>query len=254
MNASTNARSQDGITVLSAPRQRRLEVGAKVAILGYKHLRCAKTGFVQSIDGAYNYVRPEGPAVSPTDPTAGAFELYPNEIEVLAVYRHDAFTPGTIVRITGLDWGKAKPKSHGIVCGVEESRVIVQPIGARKGAVISVLPQDLLVERNPGQLSAEALVVQLAIVVVLRALDAAISVSALKELLATQPAMTDLDQHMARLANEGKIKLTCSHVAVVKSTGDVVPATAAPLQGAIRDLALANQRLADAVHQAIVQA
>lgn len=254
-NAKTNAKANEGIVVLSSPNHRRLEVGAKVAILQYKHLKCAKTGFVQSINGGYNYVRPEGLPVSSLDPTAGVFELYPNEIRVLAVYRHDAFKPGIVVRIKNLDWGKVKPKSHGIVCGVEETRIILQPIGARKGAVISLPPQDLQVERNEAQLSSEALVVQLAIVAILRILDKPLSVSALKALLATQPAMSDIDEHLARLANEGKIKLTESDVCSIKPTGDVVPeAPRLELHGAVDGLAQANQRLANAVHQAIVHA
>jgi hypothetical protein len=254
--AGTVAGTVNGIVEVKAPSQRRLEVGARVAILQYKHLKCARAGFVQSINGGYNYVRPEGLPVTATDPAAGAFELYPNEIRVLAVYRHPDFKPGTIVRIKNLEWGQVKPKSHGIVCGVEKTRIIVQPMGARKGGLISLPPQDLQVERNDDQLSAEALVAQHAILAVLRMLDKPVLVSALKSLLATQPAISDIDEHLARLANAGKIVLSEGYVSCIKSTGgDVVPeALHLELHGAVDGLAQANQRLANAVHQAIVQA
>jgi hypothetical protein len=254
-NSHRDAGTQGGIVALTNPQQRHLELGAKVAILQHKHLKCAATGHIQAINGAYNYVRPDNMPVSAIDPTHGAFELYPNEIRILAVYRHDDFKRGTVVRIKNLDWGKVRPKSHGLVCGIEATRILVQPIGARKGALISLPPEDLLVERNDGQLSADALVAQLAIIAVLRALGSSVSVSALKSLLATQQAVGDIDAHLARLANQGKIRLTESQVQCIIADGEALPdAEHLELHSAIDGLAQATRRLADAVHTAIVQA
>jgi hypothetical protein len=90
---------------------------------------------------------------------------------------------------------------------------------------------------------------------VLRILDKPVPMSALKALLATQPAMNNIDENLARLANAGKITLTESHVSIVKASGDVVPEAArAELTGAVDALAQAKERLASAVHFAIVQA
>ncbi len=254
-NTTVDLTAHADISVLTAPKEKRLEVGAKVQILQHKHLKCASTGHVQSINGAYIYVRPDDSPVSALNPAEGAFELYPNELRVLATYRHKDFIPGTVVRIKNLDWGHTRPKSHGIVCGVEAQRIIVQPVGARKGALISLPPEDLAVERNDEQLPAQALIAQVAILAVLRALDRSVSLSQLKSLLATQPAAGDIDENLARLSNGGKIILTESQATAVKDEANTASAAAdVELQDAIAALAQAEKRLVDAVHQAIVRA
>lgn len=117
-----------------------LQIGARVAILGHKHLKCAAHGFVQWIDGAYIMVRPDDAAVVPAAPTAHCLELYPNELKVVAVYSHDTFSPGSVVRIKDFQWGKLRPRTYGIVVGVEASRLLLQPVGSPAAALISVAP------------------------------------------------------------------------------------------------------------------
>jgi hypothetical protein len=260
MTAKTNsiaeAATHADISVLTGPRQPRLEVGARVEILGYKHLRCARTGHVLSIDGAYNYVRPDDAPVTTSGPDHRTYELYPNELKVLANYRHKDFALGAVVRIKHLDWGKNKARSHGIVCGVEATRIILQPIGARKGAFVAVAPEALQLEKNGSQLAAEDLVMQLSLNALLRALDKSVALSELKALLATQSATGDIDSNLARLANDGKITLSESHAQVVHTGADKPEPSQAQieLRIAIDALAAAKQRLVEAVHDAIVQA
>jgi hypothetical protein len=233
------------ITALTAARQRRLEVGARVEILQHKHLRCARTGHVQSINGAYIQVRPDDQPVVASNPTEAVFELYPNELRVLAVYRHQLFQPGVVVRIKNLNWGTHKPKSNGIV----------QPVGARKGAIVSLVPEDLVLESNEGGLPAEALVSQRSILALLRALETSTSLTELKALLATQSGVSDVDGCLARLANEGKVTLSESRAQAVESAeGSCPDPVHVELHSSILALSEAQDRLAQAVHQAIVQA
>jgi hypothetical protein len=255
-NSIPEAATHADISVSTAAQKPRLEVGARVEILGYKHLRCARTGHVLSISGAYNYVRPDDAPVTTFGPDDRVYELYPNELKVLANYRHKDITLGAVVRIKDLDWGKTKARSHGIVCGVEATRIILQPIGARKGAIIAVAPEALQLEKNDGKLAAEDLVTQLALVAVLRALDKSVALTDLKSLMASQSAQSDIDANLARLANDDKITLTESHAQASHGDSDksAPDATQLALRDAIEALAAAQKRLTDAVHATIVQA
>ena len=68
-----------------------LRAGARVAILQHKHLKCAAHGFVQFINGAYISVRAEDVEPVESDACERTFELYPNELRVVALYQHDQF-------------------------------------------------------------------------------------------------------------------------------------------------------------------
>ncbi len=125
-----------------------LQVGSKVAILQHKHLKCSPHGYVQFINGAYISVRVEDIEPVESDVCENTFEFYPNELQVLANYQHPQFKPGTVVRIIKINWLNVAPKTHGIVIGVEAERILLQPIGAHPGAIVSLRPEDIQVEPN----------------------------------------------------------------------------------------------------------
>jgi hypothetical protein len=144
-----NATASNAITeVLSGGEQSKslsLEIGARVEILQHKVLRCSQFGFVRQIDGAYNYVLPEALQNGEPAPEDCIFELYPNELRVVAVYRHPDFSAGTRVRIVApLNWGRRKPREFAHVLGVSATQVLIQPIGPRKGPIMAA-PVEALV-------------------------------------------------------------------------------------------------------------
>ena len=117
-----NATASNPITtvlpVRGASEKLSLEIGARVEILQHQVLKCSRYGFVQHIDGAYNLVHPELFKGSPA-PEDCLFELYPNELNVVAVYRHPEFSNGARVKIVApLNWGRRKPREFALVMGV----------------------------------------------------------------------------------------------------------------------------------------
>ncbi|CAN5579680.1 hypothetical protein BH11CYA1_BH11CYA1_48990 [soil metagenome] len=251
------------ITEVAAPsggNPRALKVGAKVAILQHKHLKCAAHGFVQFINGAYISVRAEDIEVVESDACERTFELYPNELRVVATYQHEQFKPGTVVRIKELSWLNVSPKTHGIVTGVEAERILVQPVGAHKGAIISLRPEALQVESNQGISSPQVVAMQASILAVLAAVGRRSAITQLKRLLATQTGLRnseEIDRQLAVLANLGQITLSESQVALAKSDeGDGSPsvtlANQDSVEHAIDKLARAEEELAEAVRQAIL--
>lgn len=239
-----------------------LQIGSKVAILQHKHLKCAAHGFVQFINGAYISVRAEDVEPTESDACERTFELYPNELRVVANYQHEQFKVGTVVRIIAIDWLNVSPKTHGIVVGVEAERVLVQPVGAHKGAIISLRPQAMQVESNQNH-SPQAVALQTSVLAVLAALGRSASIAQLKNLLSTQArlASSEIDRQLAVLANLGQISLTENQAALAANSvdhGQTQPQVAVPkdrqdgLKAAITQLAKAEADLADAVRQAIL--
>lgn len=237
-----------------------LQVGAKVAILQHKHLKCAAHGFVQFINGAYISVRPENIEPVESDACERTFELYPNEIKILATYQHEHFKPGTVVRIKELNWLNVRPKTHGIVIGVEAERILLQPVGAHKGAIISLRPEVLQVENNHGNNSAQVVAQQASILAVLAAVGRSSGIISLKRLLATQTGLNnsaDIDRQLAVLANLGQITLSESQAALANNSENAVWPSVPQgnqdmLMGAIDKLAKAEADLTEAVRQAIL--
>jgi hypothetical protein len=122
-----------------------LEIGARVEILQHKVLKCSRYGFVRQIDGAYNYVQPESLSDGSPAPEECIFELYPNELKVVAVYRHPDFFEGARVKIVApLNWGRRKPREFAHVLGVSATQVLIQPVGPRKGPSMAA-PLEALV-------------------------------------------------------------------------------------------------------------
>jgi len=149
------------VTPLRLANRLPLEVGARVVIRQHKHLKCARHGTIQYIDGGYISVLPDATgedegagshAGSHVGSHAGSlagsssnfplslrcFELYDSEIKVIAVFRHKQFLPGSIIKINDFDWGRTMRRTYGVVLGIAQSGLIVQPIGASKGKTISL--------------------------------------------------------------------------------------------------------------------
>jgi len=226
-------------------------VGARVAILQSKHLKCAEHGFVQYIDGAYIYVRPENAAPVESDACEQAFELYSGELKFIAAYQHPRFAPGVIVRIKELEWRNVKAKTHGIVIGVEAERILVQPLGAHKGAIVSVLPASLEVEANQLNQKPQSVAIQSAICSLLKALGL-ITLTRLQRLLSTQAGLSvELEANLARLANNGKIDLSESQASLRHSAAKSTEALA--LDQALASHVEAEARLAEAIRQVILK-
>jgi hypothetical protein len=115
-----------------------LEIGARVEILQHKVLKCSRFGFVLNIDGAYNSVQPEFVSDGSAAPEDCVFELYPNELRVVTVYRHVEFVAGARVRIVApLNWGRRKPREFAKVLGVSATKIMIQPIGPRNGTIMA---------------------------------------------------------------------------------------------------------------------
>lgn len=235
-----------------------LQVGAKVAILQHKHLKCSPHGYVQFINGAYISVRAEDVEPVESDACERTFELYPNELRVVAIYQHEHFKPGTVARIIKLNWLNVAPKTHGIVIGVEAERILLQPVGAHKSAIVSVRPEDLNVESNDHNQSAQALTLQTSILAILATLDST-AITQLKNLLATQVDLgndCEIERQLAVMANQGQISLTANRAAIIRSGASLEPsvpsASQARLKAAIEQLEKAKESLADAVRQAIL--
>ncbi|MBP9093973.1 hypothetical protein KBI23_23325 [bacterium] len=236
-----------------------LQVGAKVAILQHKHLKCSPHGYVQFINGSYISVRAEDIEPVESDACERTFELYPNELRVVAIYQHEHFQPGTVARIIKLNWLNVAPKTHGIVIGVEAERILLQPVGAHKGAIVSVRPEDLNVESNDHNQSAQALTLQTSILAVLAALGGSAAIAQLTSLLATQVGLSnelEIERQLAVMANQGQISLTANRAAIILSAASLEPsvprACQAGLKTAIEQLEKAKESLADAVRQAIL--
>ena len=242
--------------ISTVPTRLSLQVGAKVAILQHKHLKCAAHGFVQFINGAYISVRAEDVEPVESDACEHTFELYPNELQVVANYQHQRFKLGAVVRIKQIEWLNVAPKTHGIVIGVEAERLLIQPVGAHKSAIISLRPEALELEGNENNQSAQAVAQQTSILAVLAALGGSTTISQLTSLLATQAGLgsrAELEQQLAVLANQGQIALSETRATVRQSGG---PAPSVPklnqdgLQDAIEQLEKAKESLAEAVRQA----
>jgi hypothetical protein len=264
-NLSTTA-SAAQITTHAADQNKRphLEVGARVEILQHKHLRCARFGFIQFINGAYISVRPEDQPPVESDACERTFECYPNELKLIATYSHPDFKPGAVVRIKKLDWRNVEAKCHGIVTGVEAERILVRPIGSHDSAIASISPDDLVLELNDDNLSAESLALQVAILAILKALGGTVQLTQLEHLLATQKGLyrssaRALSSELARLANAGKITLTAGAARAVNASraeqnSAAENATATELTDSLSNLLSAELRLAEAVRQAILSA
>ncbi len=233
-----------------------LQVGAKVAILQHKHLKCAAHGYVQFINGAYISVRAEDVEPVESDACERTFELYPNELRVVANYQHPRFQFGAVVRIKQIEWLNVAPKTHGVVIGVEAERILIQPVGAHKSAIISLRPEALELEANECNQSAQAVAQQSSILAVLAALGGSATISQLTTLLATQVGLgssAELEQQLAVLTNQGRITLT-ENRAQVRQSGDLAPSVPKLNQDGLRDaieqLEKARANLAEAVRQA----
>ena len=232
-----------------------LQVGAKVAILQHKHLKCAAHGFVQFINGAYISVRAEDVEPVESDACERTFELYPNELRVVANYQHQRFKLGAIVRIKEIEWLNVAPKTHGVVIGVEAERILIEPVGAHKSAIISLRPEALELVANESNQSAQAVAQQTSILAVLAALGGSATISQLTTLLATQidlGSSAELEQQLAVLANQGQIALKGKRASIGQSdrTPSVPKHNQESLKEAMEQLEKAQASLAEAVRQA----
>lgn len=244
------------ISIVPVSSRLSLQVGAKVAILQHKHLKCSAHGFVQFINGAYISVRAEDVEPVESDACEQTFELYPNELQVVANYLHPRFKPGAVVRIKQIAWLNVTPKTHGVVIGVEAERILIQPVGAHKSAIISLRPEAIELESNEGKQSAQALAQQTSILAVLTALGGSASIAQLTTLLATQVGLgtsAELEQQLAVLANQGQITLSAQRATVSKASGSrpsVPKLNQEGLKEAMEQLEKAQASLAEAVRQA----
>lgn len=101
-----------------------IQPGDRVELL---HPKPFQFGYVESIDGAYHYVRSE------TD-SALLVELYPNEFKVVERYFCSSLTIGQNVRLTApekLAWGKTKPRIGGVVLGFNRQFALVKTHAGR---------------------------------------------------------------------------------------------------------------------------
>lgn len=241
--------------ISTVPTRLSLQVGAKVAILQHKHLKCAAHGFVQFINGAYISVRAEDVEPVESDACERTFELYPNELRVVANYQHQRFKLGAVVRIKEIEWLNVTPKTHGVVIGVEAERILIEPVGAHKSAIISLRPEALELVANESNQSAQAVAQQTSILAVLAALGGSATISQLTTLLATQidlGSSAELEQQLAVLANQGQIALKGKRASIGQSdrTPSVPKHNQDGLKEAIEQLEKAKESLAEAVRQA----
>lgn len=241
--------------ISTVPTRLSLQVGAKVAILQHKHLKCAAHGFVQFINGAYISVRAEDVEPVESDACEHTFELYPNELRVVANYQHQRFKLGAVVRIKQIDWLNVTPKTHGVVIGVEAERILIEPVGAHKSAIISLRPEALELVANESNQSAQAVAQQSSILAVLAALGGSATIAQLTTLLATQidlGSSAELEQQLAVLANQGQIALTGKRATFGQSdrTPSVPKLNQDGLKEAMEQLEKAKASLAEAVRQA----
>jgi len=244
------------ISTVPASTRLSLQVGAKVAILQHKHLKCAAHGFVQFINGAYISVRAEDVEPVESDACEQTFELYPNELRVVANYQHQRFKLGAVVRIKQIEWLNVAPKTHGVVVGVEAERILIEPVGAHKSAIISLRPEAIELESNESKQSAQALAQQTSILAVLAAMGGSATISQLTTLLATQfgfGSRDELEQQLAVLANQSQIALIENRASISQNCGlnpSVPKLNQDGLKEAIEKLEKANASLAEAVRQA----
>ncbi len=241
--------------ISTVPTRLSLQVGAKVAILQHKHLKCAAHGFVQFINGAYISVRAEDVEPVESDACERTFELYPNELRVVANYQHQSFKLGAVVRIKEIEWLNVTPKTHGVVIGVEAERILIEPVGAHKSAIISLRPEALELVANESNQSAQAVAQQTSILAVVAALGGSATISQLTTLLATQidlGSSAELEQQLAVLANQGQIALKGKRASIGQSdrTPSVPKLNQDGLKEAIEQLEKAKASLAEAVRQA----
>ncbi len=236
-----------------------LQVGAKVAILQHQHLNCAAFGFVQHIDGSYISVRPEDVEPDESDALEGTIELYPSELKVVAVYKHESLKQGVVVRIHAIA-KHSNTATHGIVAGVEAERVIVRLLGNEDRKFASLLPETLAVEQNQANQTAESVVAQIAIMALLGALESS-TIGNLKKLIEAHSGDDQIEPALAVLANTGKVKLTQT-----LPTGQITAQLIDPdcvqlpvgvsteLRQSLAELVLAKQRRAAAIRQVIIEA
>jgi hypothetical protein len=196
------------------------EVGCLVTIHNGSH---GGTGTLEHINGGYNYVR-KGDAASGI-----VLELYPNEFRVEAVFRHPDFVPGTVVRFVDpgtVEWGKLKRTTHGVVRGVAEAHIVVQPMESHSGNVLFLLEDQISLESSKlsepmdeteladlelGKLAIRALLVTCG----------PMTVGQLSGLLATQ-GQTDeaVRTNLFSLVNDGKAQLDEENVLITPLESD----------------------------------
>lgn len=101
-----------------------IHIGDRVQILTPVNF---KFGYINHIDGGYNYVR-TGAKGEVT------IELYPNEFKVVQRYKSRLFKVGDNVRLLApekLPWGKTRQRLGGVVIGITRGRIVVKTHAGR---------------------------------------------------------------------------------------------------------------------------
>lgn len=110
---------------------RGIRVGDRVEITTKPWI--GQVGFVDHINGGYNYIRFEGS--DPNRRDVQQLELYPNEFKVVERYEAiDGFPIGQNVILLSpahLDWGRGKIRHGGVVIGACQGKVMVKMHGGR---------------------------------------------------------------------------------------------------------------------------
>ncbi len=116
------------------------EPGCSVKIHNGSH---SGPGTLERTDGSYNYVHAGSPG------SGQVLELYPCEFTVEAVYRHPDYIPGSVVRFVDhnkVDFKEQKPCTHGVVRGVAESQIVVQPFSSPN--IVFLKEDEIVLEKN----------------------------------------------------------------------------------------------------------
>ncbi len=227
------------------------EPGCSVKIHNGSH---TGPGTLERTDGAYNYVHAGGPG------SDQVLELYPCEFTVEAVYRHPDYIPGSVVRFVDhnkIDFRQQKPCTHGVVRGVAEAHIVVQPFSSNHIVFLTldeiVLEKnglrEALDEREIGDFNLPKLAVRALLVTC-----GSVTLQQLSALLATQGHRDEHVRTMVfELVNEGKAYLSKDHKSVTSAESDQC------VDGTIRESLFASTEavrkaraaLAEAVFQAI---
>lgn len=107
-----------------------IRIGDRVEITTRPWL--GQIGFVEHINGGYNYIRLKG--IDPNKPNPEVLELYPNEFRVVERYEIDGFPVDQNVILLSpalLDWGRGKMRHGGVVIGACEDKVVIKTHAGR---------------------------------------------------------------------------------------------------------------------------
>lgn len=128
---------------MKQPSIRGRQIGDKVQLRRpiKRGKRSLAIGFIESIDGAYHYIRLQGVT------EGNVVELYDNEFTVVRRYTSRVLSIGQNVKLLSPDklkWGRSRPRLGGRVLGFCGPYAVVQTIaGAGKSLTFLIRPGDL---------------------------------------------------------------------------------------------------------------